>query len=102
MHARVAKFDHGDAEGQARAIAAISEDAASGPPEGVPATGFLLLADKENADTYAIGFFDSEEDMRTGDATLTSMTPPDDMGSRASVSLCEVALKIEAPQGEGA
>jgi len=97
MYARVAKFDHADAEALDRAIAEIGNDSASGPPEGVPATGFLLLADKQNAQTYAIGFFDSEEDMRTGDATLSAMTPPADMGTRASVSLCEVALKIEAP-----
>jgi hypothetical protein len=98
MYARVAKFEHGDAEALDRAIGEISGNAESGPPEGVPATGFLLLADRENAQTYAIGFFDTEEDLKTGDAALSAMTPPGDMGTRSSVSLCEVALKLE-PQG---
>jgi hypothetical protein len=98
MYARVTKFDHGDAEAMDSALAQISSDADSGPPEGVPATGFLLLADRDNAQTYAIGFFDTEEDLRTGDAALNAMTPPEGMGTRSDVSLCEVALKIEAPQ----
>ncbi len=70
----------------------------TGPPEGVPGKAFTLLADEASGTVLAIGFFDTEEDMRTGDEMLNSMSPPaGEMGSRASVDLCEVKLELQAP-----
>jgi hypothetical protein len=41
--------------------------------------------------------FETEEDMRQGDATLSSMSPPNDgMGRRAGVDFYEVAVDLRA------
>jgi hypothetical protein len=97
MYARVARFEGGDAEGVRRIAAQIKSDAASGPPEGVPATGFLLLIDPDNGRGLGISLFETEEDLRTGDATLNEMSPPDDgMGRRTSVEMYEVAVDLRS------
>jgi hypothetical protein len=97
MYARVARFEGGDAEGVRRIAAQIKADAASGPPEGVPATGFTLLIDPDNGRGLAISLFATEEDRRTGDAALDAMSPPDDgMGRRASVEMYEVAVDVRS------
>ena len=96
MHARVARFTGVDAEKLERNIADMRER--TGPPEGVPGKAFTLLADEASGTVLAIGFFDTEEDMRTGDEVLNSMSPPaGEMGTRASVDLCEVKLELQAP-----
>ena len=98
MYARVARFTGADAESLEKNVAEIRERSASGPPEGVPGKAFTLLADEANGTVVAIGFFETEEDMRTGDETLNSMSPPAGaMGTRASVDLCEVKIQVEAP-----
>ena len=98
MYARVARFTGGDAESLKRNVDEIREQSASGPPEGVPGTAFTFLADEASGTTIAIAFFATEDDMRTGDATLNTMSPPAGaMGTRASVDLCEVKLQVEAP-----
>lgn len=97
MYARVARFTGADAESLEKNVAEIRERTASGPPEGVPGKAFTLLADEANGTLVVIGFFETEEDMRTGDEVLNSMTPPaGDMGTRASVDLCEVKIQIAA------
>jgi hypothetical protein len=98
MYARVARFTGADQEQIESNLAAIREQSASGPPEGVPGKAFTLLADKANGTVVAIGFFETEEDMRQGDRVLNEMSPPQgSMGSRASVDLCEVEIQIQAP-----
>lgn len=98
MYARVARFTDADAESLEKNVAEIRERSASGPPEGVPGTAFTLLADAANGTVIAIGFFETEEDMRTGDEVLNSMNPPAGaMGARASVDLCEVKIQVQAP-----
>jgi len=98
MYARVARFTGADAESLEKNVAEIRERAAEGPPEGVPAKAFRLLVDEANGTVVAIAFFETEEDMRTGDETLNSMSPPaGEMGARASVDLCEVKVEAEAP-----
>jgi hypothetical protein len=92
MYARVARFEGGDAEAIRKNAEEIDRRAASGPPEGVPGVGFLLLVDPDNGRGLAIGLFETEEDMRTGDRTLNAMDPPaGGMGNRASVEFYEVA-----------
>jgi hypothetical protein len=93
MYARVARFEGGDADAirdEAREIASRAE---SGPPEGVPATGFLMLTAPEEGRVLGISLFETEEDLRKGDEALSSMTPPStDSGSRTSVEVYEVAI----------
>jgi hypothetical protein len=96
MKARVATFEGGDPAEVEKTIGEIKERASSGPPEGVPAVGFLVL--HNGAKVMAISLFENDEDLRQGDATLNSMDPPipGGMGSRASVENFDVGIKIDA------
>lgn len=95
MYARVARWEGADGEAMRRAAEQINSDASSGPPEGVPAKGFLMLIDPDKGQGLAISLFETEDDLRTGDETLNSMNPPGDgMGRRASVETYEVAVDV--------
>jgi hypothetical protein len=94
MHARVAKWEGGSAAAIRESIAQIEQNSQSGPPEGVPSTGFTFLADPEGGKVIAIALFETEEDLRTGSATLDTMSPPVDMGTRVAVEVYEVAADI--------
>jgi hypothetical protein len=98
MYARVATFEGADPDKVRNAARYIDES--DGPPEGVPSTGIVVLGHEDKA--MVIGFFETEEDMRTGDATLNAMDPTRDagptgsMGRRASVEMFEVLSRREA------
>ncbi|MBA3262900.1 MAG: hypothetical protein H0T69_10625 [Thermoleophilaceae bacterium] len=78
-----------------RSAEQINFEASSGPPEGVPATGFLMLIDPDNGRGFAISLFETEDDLRAGDEVLNSMNPPDDgFGERVSVESYEVAVDV--------
>jgi hypothetical protein len=95
MYARVAKWEGGDADAIRKSAEQMQEQAKSGPPEGVPSTGFTLLIDPDSGQGFAIGLFETEDDYRKGDETLNSMNPPDDgMGRRVSVEKYEVAIDL--------
>jgi hypothetical protein len=95
MKARVATFEGGDAAEVQRNVEDIKARAASGPPEGVPAVGFLML--HTEGKVISIGLFDNDEDLRKGDETLNTMSPPSgSMGTRSSVEMFDVAVKIDA------
>jgi hypothetical protein len=99
MYARVARWEGADAETLERTAAEIRKQAAdeSGPPEGVPAKGLLLLNDAEAGRSIAISLFETEDDYRQGDETLNAMNPPGEgMGRRVSVEKYEVAVQLEA------
>jgi len=94
MYARVATFE-GDAASFYASLEDMRRDASSGPPEGVPATGFLMLLDRDAGEGLAIALFDSEEDMRKGDEALNAMSPPGDSPMRrVSVKKYEVPVKF--------
>ena len=94
MYARVAKFE-GDAASFDASLEDMRRDASSGPPEGVPATGFLMLLDRDAGEGLAIALFDSEEDMRKGDEALNAMSQPGDSPMRrVSVKKYEVPVKF--------
>ena len=95
MYARVTKWEGGEGERIRKAASEINSRAASGPPEGVPARGFLLLTDPDNGRTLAVSLFESEDDYRQGDETLNEMSPPGDgFGERASVGKYEVVVDV--------
>jgi hypothetical protein len=96
MYARVAKWEGGSADSIRESIGQIQRDAPTGPPEGVPAKGFTFLVDPDGGRVLAISLFETEEDLRQGDATLNAMSPPSDMGSRAAVEHYEVAFEVRA------
>jgi hypothetical protein len=99
MHARVATFEGGETDKVKQMIAEISQQAEDGPPEGLPAVGLLLLHSPEQGRVLSISLFETEEDLRQGDSTLSSMDPPipGALGRRASVDLYEVGIKLDAP-----
>jgi hypothetical protein len=95
MYARVARWEGADGDAMRRAAAQINSEASSGPPEGVPAAGFLMLIDPDNGRGLGVSLFDTEEDLRKGDETLSAMSPPDDaLGRRTSVEMYEVAVDV--------
>ena len=97
MYARVARWEGAEADGIRRFAEEISSRAGSGPPEGVPARGLLLLIDPDGGRSLAISLFETEEDLRTGDAALNAMNPgADDVGRRTSVESYEVAIDVRA------
>jgi hypothetical protein len=97
MYARVVRWEGGDAEAMKQSAAEINAQAGSGPPEGVPAKGFLLLQDYEGGRAMGVTLFETEDDYRQGDETLSSMNPPGDgMGRRVGVDKYEVAAEFEA------
>ena len=54
-----------------------------------------MLIDPDGGKSVAISLFESEEDLRAGDAVLNDMSPPDDgFGSRTSVESYEVAVDV--------
>jgi hypothetical protein len=98
MYARVVRWEGAEAEALKRSASEIRAQAESegGPPEGVPAKGLLILNDGENGRSLAITLFETEDDYREGDATLNSMSPPDEgFGRRVSVEKYEVAVQLE-------
>jgi hypothetical protein len=96
MYARVVRWEGGEAEAINSSVSEINSQAQSGPPEGVPARGFLVLKDPEGGKVMAISFFESEDDYRQGDQKLNEMSPPEDaMGSRVAVEKYEVGVEID-------
>jgi hypothetical protein len=97
MLARVAKWEGAEADALRRSSEEIRSRAASGPPDGVPASGFLLLVDPDDGRCLAVSLFADEDALRQGDATLNEMNPPGEgLGRRASVETYEVAVDIRS------
>jgi hypothetical protein len=95
MYARVARWEGADGDALRRSTEEINSQAQSGPPPGVPATGFLMLIDPESGRSLAIALFENETDLRAGDEALNAMNPSgDDVGTRASVEMYEVAVDV--------
>jgi hypothetical protein len=92
---RVATFEADD-----DAIEAMVKEisSAEGPPPGIPAKSIMVVADRANRRARIVVRFDSEENLRTGSATLEGMEPPADAQMRRiSVETFEVLLERQAP-----
>jgi hypothetical protein len=97
MYARVATWEGGEADAIRKGAERMKAAVPSGPPEGVPAVGFLLLIDPDGGRSIGIGLFETEEDLRKGDETLNAMNPDDDgTGRRVSVEKYEVGVDVRA------
>jgi hypothetical protein len=95
MYARVARWEGGTPDAVRSFAKRVNADAGSGPPEGIPARALLLLVDPDNGRSLAITLYDTEDDMRRGDATFNQMSPGDDaVGHRASVEMYEVGAEM--------
>ena len=95
MYARVARFEGAQGDALRHEAEDIASRAPSGPPEGVPATGFLMLVDPDGGRSLAISLFETEHDLRKGNEKLNSMSPgSNDAGRRTSVETYEVAVDL--------
>jgi hypothetical protein len=93
-YSRVADFEADDA-----AIDAFVEmvKADPKPPEGVPATGINVLANREKGKMRVVVFFATEEDLDAGSATLDAMSPREDMSiRRTNVETFELLVQQQA------
>ena len=94
MKARVATWRGGDPDAIKRNLDEIRSRSESGPPEGVPSVGLMIL--QREGEVLFISLFETEENLRQGDATLNEMSPPGGgMGDR-SVEFYDVPIKLEA------
>ena len=86
MYARIATFEGAtDVKG---AVAGVEQ---SGPPEGLKAIEAYFLAVAGAGKKIFVTFFETEEDMKAGDAMLNAMSPEDvGIGTRSRVDLMEV------------
>ena len=95
MYARVVKWDGGTADAIRSTTQEIQSQSASGPPEGVPGKGFLLLADPEHGHVLAVTLFETPEDRQKGHEAMEAMSPPGDgMGTRSAVEMYDVAVDM--------
>ncbi len=65
-------------------------------PEGLPATEIVVLHDPEAEQALVILFFETEDDYRQGDETLSAMPADETPGRRTSVARYEVAMRVNA------
>ena len=63
-------------------------------PEGGPGKEIIVLHDPDAEKSVARFFFDSEEDYREGDETLSAMPAGDTPGQRTGVAKYEVAMRM--------
>jgi hypothetical protein len=94
MHARMATFEGGNPEDIERMVEEIDRRSESGPPEGIPAVGVLVLHNSDGK-VHTITLFDTEEDLRQGHETFNAMDPPEPgaLGQRSAVEFFDVGVK---------
>jgi len=63
-------------------------------PEDLPAAEVVMLHDPEAEKSLVILFFESEDDYRRADETLSAMPADETPGARTSVSRYDVALRM--------
>jgi hypothetical protein len=89
--ARVVSFDGVNSERMAQMQSEMQDGER---PEGVPATEVVVLHDPEAEKSLVILFFETEDDYRRGDETLSAMPAGDTPGKRTSVTKYEVAFRM--------
>ena len=63
-------------------------------PEGIQATGFLMLVDREGGRVIEVMLFESEGDLREGDATMDTYAPGEGSMHRVSVDRLDVPVSL--------
>jgi hypothetical protein len=94
--ARVVTFEGGTPEGLGAAVEQVQSDMRErgGPPEGVKSTGMTFLVDRDGGRAMFVGLFANEDDLRSSEAALNAMDPPEGMGQRSSVDVYEVGADV--------
>jgi hypothetical protein len=95
MRARLATFQVDDPAKIDEEIATTQRYLEGGQlPEGIPAVGFLMLVDRDVGRVVEILLFESEEDLRLGDKTMSSYAPGEGSMHRISVEHFDVPLRL--------
>jgi len=63
-------------------------------PENVPAKEIVVLHDPDAEKSVVILFFETEDDYKRGDETLSAMPAGDTPGTRTSVTKYQVAFRV--------
>jgi hypothetical protein len=89
--ARVVSFDGVNSE---RMAEMQREMQGNERPENVPAKEIVVLHDPEADKSLVILFFDTDDDYKRGDETLSAMPAGDTPGKRTSVTKYQVAFRM--------
>ena len=89
--ARVVSFDGVSSDRMAELQREIES---SDRPEDVPAKEIIVLHDPDAEKSLVIVFFETEDDYRRGDETLSAMPAGDTPGQRTSVAKYQVAFRM--------
>ena len=100
MYARVAGFAGADPSRMEELIEAERNEIESGmqsPPPGLEgAKAVWILADRETGDGLQITLFETEDELRRGDAALNGLAPPEAARwRRTDVKAYEVIVQVE-------
>ena len=63
-------------------------------PEGIPASGFLMMVDRARGKVVEVLLFETESDLREGDATMNAMAPGEGSMHRVALDLLEVPVHV--------
>jgi hypothetical protein len=94
MHVRVVRFTGVTADKAQEVESRIEES--GGPPEGVPSSGIQLLFDESQGTAVVLQFYDTPEDLKTGEQVLDAMDASETPGTRVSVDRCELRVDRKA------
>jgi hypothetical protein len=89
--ARVVSFDGVNSD---RMAEMQREMEGSERPENVPAKEIVVLHDPDAEKSLVILFFETEDDYKRGDETLSAMPAADTPGTRTSVTKYQVAFRM--------
>jgi hypothetical protein len=64
-------------------------------PEGIPAVGFLMMVDRDAGKVVEVLLFETQDDLREGDATMDAMAPGE--GSMHRVALDRFQVPVHIP-----
>ena len=93
MFARMATFEVDDPrliEGEIETTQRYTDDGLHS--EGIPAIGFLMMVDRAGGKVVEVLLFETEDDLRQGDATMNAMAPGEGSMHRVAVELLEVPV----------
>jgi hypothetical protein len=94
MLARVVMWEGGSADAIRAAAAQLKANIGQGPPDGVKSNGITALADPDGGRVLMIGMFETAADLRDSEPALEAMSPPEGLGTRASVDVYDVVADV--------
>ena len=95
VFARMATFEVDDAaliEGEIETTQRYTEGGRL--PEGIPAVGFLMMVDRVGGKVVEVLLFETEDDLRQGDATMNAMAPGEGSMHRVALDLLEIPVSV--------